>query len=108
MLTQTSPGPPPGAGVADSLTPIMCGVGRAVVSRGARGVGIATGPSAGMSTLSFFCLFGLPTTTVGEALGAGVAFSRFDQGQNTFFLVVCCCFAGDAFTCGEGDVVGEL
>ena len=108
MLTQTSPGPPPGAGVADSLTPIMCGVGRAVVSRGARGVGIATGPSAGISTLSFFCLFGLPTTTVGEVLGAGVAFSRFDQGQNPFFFVVCCCLAGDSFVWGEGDAVGEV
>jgi len=73
----------------------MCGVGRAVVSRGARGVGIATEPSAGISTLSFFCLFGLPTTTVGEVLGAGVAFSRFDHGQNPFFFVVCCCLAGD-------------
>ena len=108
MLTQTSLGSPPGAGVADSLTPIMCGVDRAVISCGARGVGIATGPSAGISTLSFFCFFGLPTTTVGEVLGAGVAFSGFDQGQDPFFFVVCCCFAGDAVTCGEGDAVGEL
>ena len=83
------------------MTPIMCGVGRAVASRGARGVGIATGPSAGISTLSFFCLFGLPTTTVGEAVGAGVALSRLDQGQNPFFFVVCCCFAGASFTWGK-------
>jgi len=50
----------------------------------------------------------LPTTTVGDVLGAGVAFSRFDQGQNPFFFVVCCCFAGDSFVWGEGDTVGEV
>ena len=95
MLTQTSPGPPPGAGVADSFTPIiMYGVGFAVVSRGGRGFATAVGPSAGISTFSCFCFLFLPISTVGELLGVGLG--AFDQGQNPFFLVVCC-FAGDSF-----------
>ena len=99
MLTQTSPLPPPGAGVADSFTPIMCGVALAV---GGRGVATATGPSAGTSTLSFFCFFVLPTSTVGESIGdaaafafAGVAFAEDPKGHHPCFLVVC--FAGDSF-----------
>jgi hypothetical protein len=99
VLTHTIPLPPPGAGVTDSFTPIMCGVAFAV---GERGVAIATGPSAGISTLSFFCFFVLPTSTVGESIGDAVAFAfaGFEddaKGHHPFFLVVCC-FAGDSFT----------
>ena len=101
MFTHTIPLPPPGAGVTDSFTPIMCGVAFAV---GGRGVAIATGPSAGISTLSFFCFFVLPTSTVGESIGdavafafAGAAFADEAKGHHPFFLVVCC-FAGDSFT----------
>jgi len=82
--------------VADSLTPIIgYGVGFAMVSRGGRGFATGTGPSAGISASSFFGFFFLPTSTIGE--GVGVAFGAFDQGQNPFFLGVCC-FAADSFT----------
>ena len=96
MLTQTNPGPPLGAGVAASLTPIMgYGVGFAVVSRGGRGFATAVGPSAGISTPSCFCFFYLPTSTVGVLVGVG--FGAFDQGQKPFFLGACC-FTSDSFT----------
>jgi len=97
MLTQTSPGPPPGAGVADSFTPIMCGV---AFAPGGRGVAIAAGPSAGISTLSFFCFFVLPTSTTGELLAgvavalAGEAFPDDEKGHHDFFAG--CFFAGDS------------
>jgi hypothetical protein len=82
--------------VADSLTPIIWyGVGFAVISRGGRGFATGGGPSAGISTLSFFGFLVLPTSTIGVLLGD--AFAGFDQGQNPFFLVVCC-FAGDSLT----------
>ncbi len=87
--------------MADSLTPIIgYGVGFAVVSCGRRGFATGAGPSAGISTVCFFGFLVLPTSTIGEVVG--VAFGAFDQGQNPFFLVVCC-FAGDSFTWGEGD-----
>ena len=41
-------------------------------------------------------------------LGAGVAVSRFDQGQNPFYFAVCCCCAGDSVIWGEGDAIGEV
>jgi hypothetical protein len=74
---------------------------RGSLCAGGRGVAIATGPSAGISTLSFFCFFVLPTSTVGEVLvGVAVAFASAAfaddaKGHYPFFLVVC--FAGDSF-----------
>jgi hypothetical protein len=75
----------------------MCGVAFAA---GGRGVAIAFGPSAGISTLSFFGFFVLPTSTIGESIGAAVvfAFAGFEDDEKIHqpFFFVGCFFAGDS------------